>query len=361
MPADFNNETIDGYAGLNEKYPESKVIETYGNISVDSLFASGRAESLIPGIDLEKFADYIEHSKKNNIQFNYTFNPPTIQNQEFKPEGINRIKELLKILSDLDIFSITVSIPSLIEVVKYLDDRFKIRASTICSITTVNEALAFKRMGVDKIVVKESINRKFDTLKAIVDNFGDEVEVITNVICHQTCIYRVFHYLQDSFDKGNKEWGYDYYLTRCVQRMINDPVSVLKFSWIRPEDIHKYEEIGIKYFKVQGRQSILKGEPVKMVEHYFQESFEGDLMKLLWMFSSTHKTGFKVDNKKLDKFLTPFVKNDNFCSDNCVDCKYCYEYAKKCFEGIDNIKYTQDFLNSSRFDGFKAFFEKNNK
>ena len=102
-------------------------------------------------------------------------------------------------------------------------DQSFLRASTICQVSNANEAVAYRPLGVDRIDVKESVNRKCKAPKAITEHVGDGIGLITNLICRKNCIYRMFHYLQDSFDDGSKEWGYDYYVTRCVQRMINDP------------------------------------------------------------------------------------------------------------------------------------------
>ena len=357
MPADFKKNTVDGYAGLNKKYNNSQILETYGNITEKNIFCSGRADSCIPGVDKEKFEDYIKYSRDAGLDFNYTLNAPTIYNQEFTVEGIQKIEILLEMLDGLKVYNITVSIPSLIDVISKLDSRFKIRASTICQITNVNEALAFKKLGVDKIVVKESINRKFGTLKKILENFGDNVEVITNVICHKDCIYRIFHYLQDAFDYGQKTWGYDYYVIRCVQRMINDPANILRFSWIRPEDISKYENIGIKYYKMQGRQAVIAGNPVKAAEYYFKESYDGDLMHLLWLFSKYYSPSVKVDNKKLDSFLDGFLKSDSFCSNSCNECRYCNRIAEKAIYAGELDLY-QEYVNSDKYDKFKSAFEK---
>ena len=53
VPADFRSETIDKYEELNEKYTESKVIETYGQVTIDNYIGSGRASDLLPQVALE--------------------------------------------------------------------------------------------------------------------------------------------------------------------------------------------------------------------------------------------------------------------------------------------------------------------
>lgn len=334
VPADFKKETIDKYAVLNSQYKDSKVIETFGVITVGNTLESGRSADLLPPIDIVGLKEYISYSKSKDIDFNYTLNGSTMYNREFTEEGIRKIKKFLKDLYDAGVRSLTVTLPSVIELVQSTGLDFKIKVSTICQINNANKALSYKKMGVERIVPEEAINRDFGTLKSIVDVFGDKVEVITNVVCHKECIYRLFHYNQMSSDSVNitSEASANYYSHKCMNRRYEDISNIMKLSWIRPEDIKCYTEIGINYFKLQGRQAVLKGDPVRVVESYFKESFDGNLMELLDMFSPTNSFTIYVDNKKLDGFIEPFFKQDNFCKHNCTACRYCESFARKAID-----------------------------
>lgn len=98
VPADFNRTTIDKYAVLNEKYEDSKVYETYGQITVGNRIGSGRAYDLLPKIDMECLKEYIKHSKEKGIGFNYTLNTTCMGNMEFTRGGL---KEILRFLDEL--------------------------------------------------------------------------------------------------------------------------------------------------------------------------------------------------------------------------------------------------------------------
>ena len=69
VPADFKKETIDEYIRLNNVYKNSKVIETYGNVTLGNNFGSGRVLSQLPKIDLLDLREYIEYSKQNGSYF----------------------------------------------------------------------------------------------------------------------------------------------------------------------------------------------------------------------------------------------------------------------------------------------------
>ncbi len=331
VPADFKEETIDRYAALNKKYRDSKVTETYGQITVGNSMGSGRAYDLIPKVDIGRLKSYIEYSKEKDIAFNYTLNATCIGNREFSAEGAAEITAFLDRLYDAGVRSLTVTLPSLMELIRLKGYDFEIKASTVCQIINANKAEAFKKMGVDKIVIDESINRDFETLRRIRNTFGEKVEVITNVICHKNCVYEMFHHNQTSHDSGTASDmpSSTYYSHRCMMKRCESPETIMKLAWIRPEDIQYYVGIGINYFKLQGRQAVMKGDPVRTVECYCKESYDGNLMELLDMFSPTNSFSVYIENGKMDGFIKPFYEIPNFCKNDCVSCSYCENFAKK--------------------------------
>ena len=72
MPADFKKETIDGYVRLGEQYEGCRVFDTYGNITVDNCFGSGRNVDKLPKVNLEQLHEYVQYSKRKDIDFSYT-------------------------------------------------------------------------------------------------------------------------------------------------------------------------------------------------------------------------------------------------------------------------------------------------
>lgn len=348
VPADFKKETIDEYVKLNNSYENAKVLETYGNITVNNDMESGRVLRQLPKIDLLDLKEYIEYSKKRGVNFNYTLNATTLQNKEFSEEGIVEIKQFLKNLYEAGVRSLTIALPSLIEIVKATNLEFSIKASTLCQITNASKALAYKNMGIERIVADESVNRNFKTLRQISRAFGDKVEVIVNPLCLKDCIYRYFHYNQISCDSAKKSNGIgtDYFEHRCVLQRYGDISNMLKICWIRPEDIDYYTQVGIHYFKLQGRHLVLKGDVVKTVKAYFDKSFDGDLMDIINMFYTINNFKVYLDNKKLNGFIEPFYKDEQFCQNDCTSCNYCSNFAQKVidYKQADNIiRLAKDF------------------
>lgn len=335
IAADFKIETIDQYDTLNNAYKDSRVAETYGNITVGNLMASGRASSQLPDISLLDLKEYIRYSRQKNINFNYTINATQMENREFLEKGVQEIKSFLKSLYDAGVRSLTIALPSLIELVQSSGFDFEIKASTLCQITNANKARAYKDMGVKRIVVDESLNRNFFTLKKIRDAFGEKVELIANPICYQDCIYRMFHYNQISTDSIgiSNDVSVNFYEHRCVLQRHKAAANLLRLCWIRPEDIKYYTSIGINYFKLPGRQLLLKGgDSLRALKCYFDQYFEGDIMDLLTLFVSVNSFKISLPNKKLQGFIEPFYRQEHFCQKDCPNCNYCEEFAKKCID-----------------------------
>jgi collagenase-like PrtC family protease len=364
VPADFKTETIDRYAVLNDAHPDSKVNETYGNITIGNKFGSGRTSNLLPETGFDDLARYVAHSNEKGIPFNYTLNASHMENREFSEEGAAELKAFLGQLHETGVRSLTVTLPSVIELVQALPYDFTIKASAVCSIDNVDKAMAYKRMGIRRIVADESINRDFTILERILERFGDGLELIANGICYKNCIYRMFHYNQSSTDSvgAANKISCDYYVNRCVLQRYNQVSNVLRINWIRPEDIHYYTRIGITRFKLQGRQSVIKGDPVKALEHYFNEDYSGDLMQLLDMFNPMTKFRVFIDNKKLDGFLEPFYKKKYFCGNDCEDCRYCDLFAEKSIDykkAEETVNMAKEFYEG--YDDYRDIINRDSK
>lgn len=329
VPADFREETIKKYVQLNKEYKD-KVNETYGQLNcLDNFLGSGRSSDHIPYCDYKLLERYINIANQCGIGFNYVLNTTCLSNEEFNTEGIKKIITFLKSLINIGVNTITVCLPSLMELIVMSGLPLKIRASTVCNIINVEKAKAFLRLGANRIVADESINRDFTELKNINSACLGDLELIVNVICNKNCIYRPFHHNQMSHNLNFNKSSVSYYSHRCMMKRCEEADNLLKMNFIRPEDIHYYENIGIKQFKIQGRQAAIKGDIPKTVEAYFKRSYEGDLLDLLDCFYPTNSFRVQLDNKKLDKFIEPFYYK-NVCKNNCVECNYCNSFLDNC-------------------------------
>jgi collagenase-like PrtC family protease len=252
----------------------------------------------------------------------------------------------LEKLYDIGIRSLTIALPSIMQIVTHMKQDFKIKASVICQITNANKALFYKDMGIERIVADESINRDFEKLRKIRNTFGEKVEVIVNPVCNKNCTYRMFHYNQISSDsvKVTSTASSNYYVHRCLLRRYSSVGNLLRIAFIRPEDIKYYTAIGINYFKLQGRDTLHQGDICRAVEYYCKESYDGNLMELIDIFGANSSFNVNIDNKKLDGFLKPFFEIKGHCKDDCDNCHYCDTYARKCID----VKTAQKVYNDAK-------------
>lgn len=329
--ADFKKDTIDKYAILNDQYEDARVYETYGQVTVGNIFEGGRDATNLPKVDLALLEEYIAYSKMRQIDFNYSLNGSCMGNKEFTAEGAESLYTYLYDLYRAGVRKLTVALPSVMELVLKSGLEFEIKASIICDIQNANDARNFKLLGANQLVVSECISRDFKILKEIVDVFTGPVEVLVNSLCYKDCIYRTFHYNQTAHDSFRQcgNGVKTYYNHRCLLKRLEDAANVLRLGWIRPEDMQYYEAIGIHFFKIQGRHTVVQGDPVRAVESFFKRSYDGNLIDLLELFNSPYTFKNSLDNKKLDGFLKPFAEHPGFCKNNCDKCGYCSCFAEK--------------------------------
>jgi collagenase-like PrtC family protease len=157
---------------------------------------------------------------------------------------------------------------------------------------------------------------------------------------------------------------------------LRDVSQVIKCRWVRPEDIHIYEDIGMDMFKISGRamptEKILRAATAYSSRHY-----QGNLYDILNVITprpgSVNSTlpgeqsngvrvppRFYIDNQALDGFMDFFKKQD--CSSGCSHCGYCQRIADKVIqfdrdevdEYVAAVNQSLDNLSSSRIFKVKA-------
>lgn len=236
-------------------------------------------------------------------------------------------------------------------------------------------------MGVEEIIIDEHINREFKTLERIRKTVKCNLEILVNNICLWQCPYNYEHVNHDGHAsrEGEKEDNcylqYPGYL--CLYRKLMEPVELLKSPWIRPEDVHHYEDMGYKHFKITER---FKRTPL-LIEHvkaYQNRRYDGNLLDLFTLprkgaFTPLHLEYFikpehvnimkiselekvfdlevrqliQMDNRKLDGFIEHFKKMD--CNQtSCSQCLYCEKVFEKVAvvdrEGVEKAsKKVKDF------------------
>lgn len=355
-------------------YPE--VTTLFGGLP-ETIIAGGRPSSIIKDISYEEFEDYVKRVHEKGWIFDYTVNSTCLGNMEFSSEGRKEILKYIEGLLEAGVDSLTVSMPTLIEIIKRHFPDVKIKASTLQRIDSVAMAQKFEELGADLIMLSENINRNFELLSAIRRSVKSKIALVANVGCIYGCQSMHSHPNSTSHNgaKGNTRLPLsEYYQANCILTRISNPVEFVKSRWIRPEDVKVYEDIGIDMLKILDRNSTSDtlGERVRA---YSERSYDGNIIDFMGqMFNKKRsrtptlvaklsqerdegmkkigeffRTFFQVnipdlfylDNKKLPKdFINGFMSRD--CSKlSCDKCNYCKSIADACMTKIDEKEIDQ--------------------
>src|SRR3989338_3313328 len=304
-------------------------------------------------------------------------------NAEYTRQGQREIRKTLDWISEIDCDSVTVAHLFLLKIVKTCYPKLKVRISAHRFTDSVRNARFWEEQGADCLVLNETaFAREFGVLGAIRAAVKCDLSVIVNNSCRQDCAIATSHATSLSHGSqrrpGEKSnLPLDYHMLFCLDYRLRDPVHYIRANWIRPEDLHHYEAIGIDNFKIVERNTPTQ-ELLKRVHAYATRRYEGNLFDLILPFNySTESSGsafanngsgilrtlryfFKprqvnllkfmkvtrlgrrmnllnprmgptdlyLDNRKLDGFIDRFVRVS--CIDvDCEKCRYCHEYAKR--------------------------------
>jgi len=142
---------------------------------------------------------------------------------------------------------------------------------------------------------------------------------------------------------------------------LREPVELLKGNFIRPEDVHFYEEVGIEDFRLDVG-AFSTEDILAKVGFYTSRRFDGNLLHLVNMLSIGHRFQvanegggekmpplpdwtplairaffewrarpglaarvISIDNRELDGFLSRFVEQP--CPPACGDCDHCDQFG----------------------------------
>jgi len=227
-------------------------------------------------------------------------------------------------------------------------------------------------IGVDPLILPYSeFNRDFQTLAQIRTGLTCDIVLFANISCIFHCHYlaehacSVGHASQGTLGDQKMNSMIDAYLWQCTRRRLMHPELFLMSRWIRPEDLHVYESLGIEEFKIIDR-SRSTAWLLRATKAYASRSYDGNLLDIvslemlgdpyafhpnieeqsrkrllqldkrerrltLRMFSlrqSLLALNVTIDNAALSDFLAGFWKIR--CAETfCDDCHYCHAYAER--------------------------------
>ncbi len=357
VPTNFQDDLI---PRLNKK----EVSEVYGKLTAD--FVGGcMASYMLPSINKNKLHRHLNQAHAHGLKFNYLLNSVCLGAREWSIGGQRRLHRLLDWIADIGTDSVTVSNPYLLQLIKKEYPRLKVSVSISAQIDSIAKARHWGDLGADLINLDLSIYRNFALLAKIRKYTECKLQVLANSICLQHCPFRFYHFATSAHASqiGDKSKGsaIDYCLLSCKYLRLLDTTNFIHGGWIRPEDVHYYEDLGIESLKLEDRAAHTD-DICRIVTAYTDRRYDGNLMDLILMMSERRffkgpaklSRGIKyffrpfrynplliyklskvlsrlevsIDNRALDGFLEHFVKGN--CKEGmCLDCGYCQKIAEK--------------------------------
>ncbi len=349
---------------LIPKLKKGDIDELYGSLARD-IIGGGRASFLLPQISKRKAASHINQAHRSGLKFNYILNATCLGNREWTINWQRHLAVLLDWLTDIGVDRVTISIPYLLELIKKRYPKLKVCVSTQAGVDSVSRAKYWEELGADKITLSfVDVNRNIGLIRRIKQSVKCELQLIANLLCLKDCPFHRYHSVlhahasQSDYYPGS--FFIDYCSLKCTYMRLVNPVEFIRSPWIRPEDIHYYENIGLDSIKLVDRG--MTSEAISFItEAYLKREYDGNLLdlmphpsknilfkkssflrKLRFFFHPFLVNIFRlekgrrlftgasiyIDNKKLDGFLKYFIDKD--CSlQSCQECKYCEKVAKE--------------------------------
>jgi len=376
---------------IKENDTDHRIKTLYGKLKNDGL-PGGRASTVVADFTHDDLEKYVAECKKAGLSFNYLMNPLCMGQRELDPKEARSLRENLHKIYDLGIREFTVNSPLML---KYLKNEFSDVSVTLglyAYPVSLQQIQTWVNWGADEITLDHSFNRNFKLLEKTLRIYKDtnvSLRVIANNLCLKECPFRVAH---GSFTSHSDMTGFvmDYYLINCAYRKISNPNLIMTGEWIRPDDLHFYEDLcektGNKKFSFKLVDRTRSTDFIlTVVKAYLDGRYDGNLVDILNLpqpknmkFINDRQNlkvknmeymnpaimplygqvmtfpTINIDNRKLDGYFDHFVNNynctENFCSDSLMECSsdgattcgYCKSWAEKA------ISYDEAELNEWR-------------
>ena len=332
IPILFSDDYLNGIEHLLN-ISDDKIKSVYGSVRVGTI-GQARYSEKIPNLHINELKKFIDKFHKLGIKFNYTINSPWTNLKERKKEYKYTIIEELKKLVDIGIDSFVVANPYLISLIKGELQNIEIIASINFQTTTAYKFKSLLDYGCSSVVFDRPVNRNISFLKKL-NKHADKYSLLVNSTCLFDCPLQQYHanengyFTSENLDNINDK---EYCVNYCIPLIEKFPENILKSAWIRPEDISKYEELGVKNFKIQGR-TLNSNILLELIKSYLKRETPTDNLFFIFpdFISKYSELYNKFKNSKLDNlnFIDFFFNEKINCTTDCLICNHCEKIYKK--------------------------------
>lgn len=266
-------------------------------------------------IDVKRIID-------SGIEFNYLLNSISYEDYYL---NIDNLLEHLKLLEDIGVKTLTVVHPELVDIISAKGFKFFINSSVNMFIRNVEKVDLMVDRGYHRIVIAEDNIRDIKLIEKICNHTDIPVEVMINNGCLTGCIDKLSHVTMcgtihpemKQTSSLRLDWRFR---SICRKQFRNNPELFIRATWIRPEDIKRYLNCGVKLFKLTGR-NFPTDTIVKSLKIYSEGKHEGNIFDYIVPFMDSYEIfgHHYIENSSVNNYFEHIFSN----CDNDINCPTC--------------------------------------
>lgn len=311
---------------------EKLYVVMYGALPADS-FGTGRIPSALGTASQENAVNYIDRARKYGFRFRYLLNALNITT---KSTQANIDSTLDSVVNTLGVDEIAVSQEWLVKKIRARYPSIGVTLSTIAAVCTPEQIRYFAQYGLKSICMHHDANRNIPQLRECIEEAGRNgvhLELMLTENCVDQCPIRAQHYAVLGTITDTKK-SIDEFQIPCWLEKLWHPEEIIAASWINPEGIQFYRNLGIDHFKITGRDKKAERLPL-VIAAYFGQAYEGNFMRLLGTAPQPVDIPVEaedlvfLDNKSLKNF---YDRLDAAFSQGVSYREFCRGFTRELFE-----------------------------
>ncbi|MFA7232292.1 MAG: hypothetical protein WC071_13555 [Victivallaceae bacterium] len=286
--------------------------------------ALGKSRGLVDWNAQQTLEEDLSVIKAMGIKLDLLFNANCYGAKAVSQQLENEVGSILDHLRDIGMPTDIVTTTSLTiarTVKKYFPET-EVRASVNMRLGTI-QAMRYVSGLFDSFYIQRDIQRDLQAVRKIkswCDDNGKGLYMLANSGCLRYCPGQTFHDNLVAHDAEIDEMknipGWTPHVCWNLYRKPENFAEILKATWIRPEDIHYYDDI-FPVVKLATRQH---SHPRMVIGAYAARSFNGNLLDLLEPAFSSIFAPYSIDNSS---FPENWFKLSSGCAENCDSCDLC--------------------------------------
>ena len=274
----------------------------------------------------------MQWARSKGFSLDLLINAMCYGDEAFTPEQHARVIGALADMDRRGILPETVTVisPYLAQIIKREFPRIDIRASVNARVDSII-SMEYMAPMFDSYYISRDLQRDLPTLRAFRKwtlEHGKKLCMLVNGSCLRNCPFHFFHETLNSHGLDRtvaetKRTGIQ--PSRCINMYMKKQYEeILRSSWIRPEDLHFYED-EVDVIKLSTRTV---PDPERIVRAYCERSYDGNLLRLLDPVYTFFFRPYTLDNKR---FPADWAESGigGKCASSCTHCGRCTEVLSK--------------------------------